>query len=360
VSHNIIDRLSQAEVPKPKSKTENITAKKVAPKKPETELEKLIRRFVEYTEIERGRSRLTTKNYIHYLRRFADFAATHGVTKPEQIDLELVRQYRLAINRWQDERTGKGLKQITQNYHVIALRGFLKYLAKYDYKTLASEKIELPKVSQRQVDFLEPDEVERLIEATSSEQEEILRLRDRAILELLFSTGMRVSELCSVRRDMINTKRNEFTVRGKGDKLRMIFISDSAADSLEKYLKKRGDNSKFLFLPHSKIGGNETKAVAKAIEREMASYGGQNTGLTPRSVQRVVHKYAMIAGITKKISPHTLRHSFATDLLQNGADIRSVQSMLGHASITTTQIYTHITNTQLREVHQKFHSKKKK
>jgi site-specific recombinase XerD len=335
---------------------EDITAKKVVPKRPENELEKLVRRFVEYTEIERGRSRLTTRNYIHYLRRFANFAAGQGVTKPEQIDLELVRQYRLAINRWQDQRTGKGLKQITQNYHVIALRGFLKYLAKYDYKTLASEKIELPKVTQRQVEFLEPDEVGRLIDATDSEPEEILRLRDRAILELLFSTGMRVSELCSVRRDMINTKRNEFTVRGKGEKLRMIFISDSAAASLEKYLKKRGDNSKFLFLPHSKIGGSGTKAV----EKEMAGYGGQNTGLTPRSIQRVVHKYALIAGITKKISPHTLRHSFATDLLQNGADIRSVQSMLGHASITTTQIYTHITNQQLREVHQKFHSKKKK
>jgi site-specific recombinase XerD len=349
-------------MPKTKAKitktaeTEDITAKKITPKRPENELEKLVRRFVEYTEIERGRSRLTTRNYIHYLRRFADFAAQQGVSKPEQIDLELVRQYRLAINRWQDERTGKGLKQITQNYHVIALRGFLKYLAKYDYKTLASEKIELPKVTQRQVEFLEPDEVGRLIDATDSEPEEILRLRDRAILELLFSTGMRVSELCSVRRDMINTKRNEFTVRGKGDKLRMIFISDSAAASLEKYLKKRGDNSKFLFLPHSKIGGGETKAV----EKEMAGYGGQNTGLTPRSVQRIVHKYALIAGITKKISPHTLRHSFATDLLQNGADIRSVQSMLGHASITTTQIYTHITNQQLREVHQKFHSKKKK
>ncbi len=328
-------------------------------KKPPTALLGLIDQFVGYIEIERGRSKLTSANYIHYLTRFADFAERFGFTKPEDITLELVRQYRLMLNRWQDERTGAPLKQITQNYHIIALRGFLKYLAKYDYKTLAPEKIELPKVSQRLVDFLEPDEVERLITATDSEKEEILRLRDRAIMEMLFSTGLRVSELCSVRRDQINTKRNEFTVRGKGDKLRMIFISNEASASLEKYLKKRGDNSKFLFLPHSKIGGASLEAKGKAMENEIASFGGKGSGLTPRSIQRVVSKYAMIAGITKRITPHTLRHSFATDLLQNGADIRSVQSMLGHASITTTQIYTHITNQQLREVHQKFHNKKK-
>lgn len=343
-------------MPKQKQNME-ITAKKEPPKKPLTVLENLIEQFVGYVEIERGRSKLTSANYTHYLGRFAEFAERFGFTKPEDITLELVRQYRLALNRWQDERTGKGLKQITQNYHIIALRGFLKYLAKYDYKTLAPEKIELPKVSQRLVDFLEPDEVERLLSATDSQEEEILRLRDRAIMEMLFSTGLRVSELCSVRRDMINTKRNEFTVRGKGDKLRMIFISTEASAALEKYLKKRGDNAKFLFLPHSKIGA--AAASGKAMENEMASFGGKGSGLTPRSIQRIVQKYAMIAGITKHITPHTLRHSFATDLLQNGADIRSVQGMLGHASITTTQIYTHVTNQQLREVHQKFHNKKK-
>jgi site-specific recombinase XerD len=353
VSHNIDQ--NDTKMLKPK----DITAPPEALKKKPTVLLNLIDQFVGYIEIERGRSKLTSANYVHYLGRFAEFAERFGFTKPEDITLELVRQYRLALNRWQDERTGKPLKQITQNYH-IALRGFLKYLAKYDYKTLAPEKIELPKVSQRLVDFLEPDEVERLLVATDSEKEELLRLRDRAIMEMLFSTGLRVSELCSVRRDQINTKRNEFTVRGKGDKLRMIFISDEAAASLETYLNIRGDNSKFLFLPHSKIGGGTAVGrEGKAMESEIASFGGKGSGLTPRSIQRIVQKYALIAGITKHITPHTLRHSFATDLLQNGADIRSVQSMLGHASITTTQIYTHITNHQLRDVQQKFHNKKK-
>jgi site-specific recombinase XerD len=323
--------------------------KKVSKK---TKIHELTNRFIEYLEIERNRSKLTLRNYSHYLGRFADFAATRNANSPEDIDLELVRQYRLTINRWIDEKTGKNLKQITQNYHIIALRGFLKYLSKYDYKTLAPEKIELPKVSQRQVDFLDADEVKRIIEATDSETEEILRLRDRAVLEMIFSTGLRVSELCSVKTDMINTKRNEFTVRGKGDKLRMIFISDGAASALDAYLKKRGGNSKFLFLAHSKVNKGQ------AVEKEMDSYGQKSAGLTPRSIERIVKKYAMIAGISKKVTPHTLRHSFATDLLQNGADIRSVQSMLGHASITTTQIYTHITDTQLREVHRKFHDKK--
>ncbi|TSC66176.1 MAG: putative Tyrosine recombinase xerD, partial [Candidatus Doudnabacteria bacterium Gr01-1014_77] len=179
-----------------------------------------------------------------------------------------------------------------------------------------------------------------------------LRLRDNAILQTLFATGLRVSELCSLKKDQINFKRNEFTVRGKGDKLRLIFLSSEANDALQKYLKKRKDNSKFLFIAHKQVG--------IAVEKEMASFGQNASGLTPRSIQRIIKKYALIAGIMKKISPHTLRHSFATDLLQNGADIRSVQSMLGHASITTTQIYTHITNQQLREIHTKFHNRKKK
>ncbi len=310
----------------------------------------LLQKFLEHCEIEKNRSKLTLRNYHHYLGRFIDFAQENGVTKPEQISLELVRKYRLYINRLTDAE-GKTLKQITQNYHIIALRSFLKYLAKYDYKTLPAEKLELSKTPSRMVEFLELDEVERLIEATSTEKEEILRLRDNAILHTLFSTGLRVSELCSLKIDQVNLKRGEFTVRGKGDKLRLIFLSPEATEAIEKYAKKREDNSKFLFIAHKQIG-NATK--------EMESFGKDAKGLTTRTIQRIVKKYAMLAGITKPISPHTLRHSFATDLLQNGADIRSVQSMLGHASITTTQIYTHITNQQLREVHEKFHHKKKK
>ena len=262
--------------------------------------------------------------------------------------MELVRRYRLFINRLGDA-SGKKLKPITQNYHIIAVRAFLKYLLKHDYKTLSPEKVELAKTPSRMVEFLDSEDIKRLIEATNQEKEEILRLRDRSIIETLFSTGLRVSELCSLKKEQINFKRNEFTVRGKGDKLRLIFLSDDAASALQKNLKVRNDNSKNLFIAHKQVG---TK-----MEKELESFGKDAKGLTPRTVQRIIKKYALIGGITKKITPHTLRHSFATDLLQNGADIRSVQSMLGHSSITTTQIYTHVTNQQLREIHKKFHDK---
>jgi site-specific recombinase XerD len=315
-------------------------------------MKELLQRFLEYCEIEKNRSKLTLRNYDHYLNRFVEFAKEHGVTKPEAITLELVRQYRLHINRLTDKE-GKNLKQITQNYHIIALRAFLKYLQKYDYKTLPPEKLELAKAPSHMVEFLEPEDVDRLIKATDGEKEEILRLRDHAILETLFSTGLRVSELCSLKKEQVNLQRNEFSVRGKGDKLRLIFLSPAANKALQSYLKFRKDNSKFLFIAHKQIGKGNT------VEKDMQSFSKDATGLTPRTVQRIVKKYAMIAGITKPITPHTLRHSFATDLLQNGADIRSVQSMLGHSSITTTQIYTHVTNQQLREVHEKFHGKKK-
>jgi len=316
--------------------------------KPETVIEKLINDFIDYCAIEKNRSTLTQRNYTHYLKRFAEFAEERKVEKPDEITLEIVRQYRLAINRYAD-KNGKPLKLITQNYHIIALRAFLKYLLKYDYKTLSPEKIELAKTPSRQIDFLSVEEVERLTEAVASEKEEILRLRDAAIIETLFATGLRVSELCSLKRDQINFKRGEFTVRGKGDKLRLVFLSVKACEALQIYEKKREDNSKFMFIAHMAIG----------VEKEMQSFAKDAAGLTPRSIQRIIKKYAKIAGITKHISPHGLRHSFATDLLQNGADIRSVQSMLGHSSITTTQIYTHVTNQQLREVHKNFHNKKK-
>ena len=321
--------------------------------KPATRMEKLIQDYIDYCSIEKNNARLTTKNYKHYLLRFADFAKEEFVTEPEKIDMELVRRYRVKIHNTPGPH-GEMVKQITQQYHIIALRNFLKYLQKYDYKTLAPEKLELGKAPSRQVEFLSEEEVHRLIDAADQEKNETLRTRDKAIIETLFSSGMRVSELCSLKRDSVNLKRNEFTVRGKGDKLRLVFLSAEASAGLQKYLKLRKDNAKFLFIAHSSIGtGNK-------VEKEMASYDKDAKGLTTRSVQRIIHKYALYAGITKKISPHTLRHSFATDLLQNGADIRSVQSMLGHSSITTTQIYTHVTNQQLREVHKQFHNKKKK
>lgn len=314
-----------------------------------TPLEKYIQDFLEYCEIEKNQSRLTIRNYEHYLKRFADFARGQRISKPEDITLDLVRSYRLFINRLTDG-SGKSLKLITQNYHVIALRAFLKYLIKRDVKTLPPEKIELAKNPSRQVSFLDHDELDRIVKAVSEEKTEILRLRDLAIILTLFSTGLRISELVSTKIKQINLKRGEFTVRGKGDKLRLVFLSDGATTAINNYLKKRTDNNPSLFMSHTKIGESVTK--------QMEGQGEKNTGLTARSVQRLIHKYAMLAGITHKVSPHTLRHSFATDLLQNGADIRSVQTLLGHASITTTQIYTHITNEGLRDVHKKFHNKK--
>lgn len=312
--------------------------------------------FLEYCEVEKNKSPKTIRNYDHYLRRFVEFAKERGVNKPEHIDLNFVRAYRLYLNRLLGDR-GKPLKLITQNYHVIALRAFLKFLAKNDVKTLSAEKIELPKNPAREVGTLEPSELEQIIKATSQESNEINRSRDRAILLTLFSSGLRVSELASLKVRAVNLDRGEFTVRGKGDKLRLVFLSEETVTALKAYLKKRHDNNPALFVSHSRIGNS--------VSKQMGAYGGKvfendarekPLGLTPRTVQRIVHRYAMLAGVMKKVTPHTLRHSFATDLLQNGADIRSVQTLLGHASITTTQIYTHITNRGLRDIHRKFHN----
>jgi site-specific recombinase XerD len=352
-------------------KTEN---QKITP----SPLKKYVDEFLEYCEITKNQSRNTISAYHRYLFKFADFAQSLKATDPSQINMELVKKYRLYLNRHVDAK-GKTLKMITQNYHLIALRAFLKFLAKQDVETMSAEKIELPKNPERQVEFLEPDELKRLMDAVASEKEEILRLRDYAIMETLFSTGLRVSEAAGLRRDAINLDRREFTVRGKGDKLRLVFLSDEAAEALKKYLAKRKDNSKALFLGHGTIGktkdseseisksANQSEKIAsdqKRIEKEMQTFScaEKNTnkivaGLTPRQIQRIIKKYCLVAGIVKKVTPHTLRHSFATDLLQNGADIRSVQTLLGHASITTTQIYTHITNKGLRDIHKKFHNK---
>jgi site-specific recombinase XerD len=309
--------------------------------------------FLEHLEIERNRSRATVQNYRFYLQRFLNWANEQKVTDTKNLTSELLRQYRLWLNRQTDAK-GEVLKKNTQNYHLIALRSFLKYLAKRDVATLAPEKIELMKMPQRQVEFLETEEVQRLLEAPAKlNQPDIIRKRDEAILETLFSTGLRVSELASLKIDNVNLANSrdgvvEFTVRGKGSKLRVVFLSESAKQKIKAYLDKRHDVSPYIFIRHD-------RAKVKTVSEKGRKEGG--TPLTPRSIQRLVQLYAKAAGLTKKVSPHTLRHSYATDLLKNGADIRSVQSLLGHSSITTTQVYTHLTDKQLREVHKNFHNK---
>lgn len=292
--------------------------------------------FIEHLEVEGGRMPKTAENYEFYLNRFVEFA---GDITPDQITSELLRKYRLWLNRLKTDQ-GDELAMITQSYHLIALRGFLKYFSRRDIPSLAPDKIELPKVHRKQVTFLHYDEVIRLTEQIDIATEN--GLRDRAILELLFSSGLRVSELVNLNRDHINTKRREFMVRGKGQKDRPVFISQAAADWVDRYLDSRQDTLAPLFISYSRNVETDTS--------------GDYRRLTARSIQRMVSKYARLAGITKHVSPHTMRHSFATDLLMNGADLRSVQSMLGHSNIATTQIYTHVTDAHLKDVYEKFHS----
>ena len=304
-------------------------------------LKQLKTEYLEYLEIEKDRSQKTIENYDHYLNRFLEWARVNSAS---EISDELMRKYRLQLNRMSDKH-GKSLKKITQNYHVIALRNFLKYLAKRDIKTLSADKVELGKTESRQIEFLEIEEIERLFQAADGI--DLKTLRDRAILELLFSSGLRVSELVNLNRDQVNLKTGEFSVRGKGGKVRVVFVSDRAKAALERYIGKRADIDPALF---ARIG-------LKQIEGEKQA---SSMRITPRTIQRIVKYYALKAGIVKDVHPHTLRHSFATDLIQNGADIRSVQEMLGHSSVTTTQIYTHVTNKQLKEVHKAFHGKRRK
>jgi site-specific recombinase XerD len=300
--------------------------------------------YLEHLEVELNRSQKTIENYEHYLSRFINFCdEKYNVTDPVKITLDIVRKYRVYLNRL-EAPNGSYFKTSTQNYHIIALRNFLKYLAKRDIVTLVAEKIDVGKNPDREVEFLESEEVDRLLHAANGP--DLGSLRDRSLLELLFSAGLRVSEIISIDRDDINLERQEFSVRGKGGKIRVVFISNTAKRSLENYLKKRRDIDPALFI-----------RVRTGAHKEADSEGLR---LTPRSVQRIVKKYATKAGIVKDVHPHTLRHSFATDLLQNGADIRSVQAMLGHANITTTQIYTHVTNQNLRGIHSKYHGKKKR
>lgn len=291
--------------------------------------------FLEYVEIERGRSVKTVENYNRYLARF--FQQAH-IVRPEDITPTVVREFRIWLNR--QEGTTGNLKKRTQNYYLIALRAFLKYLRKHGIKTLEPETIELAKLPDREIDMMSEADLLRLLRAP--EGDSLTALRDRAILETLFSTGLRVSELVSLNQD-IDLSRDELTVRGKGEKLRVVFFSADAKRAIAAYLKVRDDFDEALFIQYG-------KNAAASKERR----------ITTRSVERMVKKYAIKAGITKKVTPHVVRHSFATDLLQNGADIRSVQALLGHASINTTQIYTHVTDKHLREIHQKFHGKQRK
>jgi site-specific recombinase XerD len=296
----------------------------------------LILDFVESLEVEGGRSAKTAENYKLYLERFVEFTDD---CKVGSISTEVIRKYRLWLNRYKNE-AGDGLSTITQSYHLIALRGFFKYLSDRGIESLPADKVKLPKVSRKQVSFLHFDEVTNLLDTVPLDEES--GLRDRAILELLFSAGLRVSELVNLNRGHVNTKRREFMVRGKGQKDRPVFVSKSAAERVDEYLAARIDNLPPLFLSYSR--------------NNISNQSGDYRRLTARSIQRMINKYARLAGITKHVSPHTMRHSFATDLLMNGADLRSVQSMLGHANISTTQVYTHVTDEHLRDVHERFHS----
>lgn len=307
------------------------------------QIKKLIQQFLEYLEVEKGRSQKTSENYHLYLKRFANFASKNNVKKPEKISLELIHNYRLYLNRLED-KDGQILAKKTQGFHIVALRSFLKYLAKNDIKTISAEKIELPKIDDREIEILSKEELDRLISSTDGKL--LVDLRDKAIIETLFSTGLRVSELAKLTIEKINLKTGEFNIKGKGGKTRLVFLSLKARQAIKEYLKirrkKRKDNCPALFI---------------RLDRRSKSKNN-NLNLSVRSIQRIIEKRAKQAGIVKKVTPHSLRHSFATDLLINGADIRSVQAMLGHSSIQTTQVYTHISNRQLKEVHQAFHDRR--
>ncbi len=309
--------------------------------------------FLEHLEIEKGRSVKTVENYDRYLKRYLKFSKAKS---PGDITERSVRDFRMWLNR-QSAHPGSPkasdqdtLKRKTQNYYLIALRAFLKFLSKRGHTSLSPEKIELAKVGDRHLDLISSDELSRLMKAPmasagTNKATSLSALRDKAIMELLFSTGLRVSELCSLDRDL-DINRDEFSIRGKGDKVRVVFLSSEAKKAIKAYLDKRGDIEEALFV-------NMGKGFAK-VE---GTSGGR---LTPRSVERLIKTYATKAGITKKVTPHVIRHSFATDLLENGADLRSVQALLGHANITTTQVYTHVTDKHLHDVHRAFHGKRRK
>lgn len=318
-------------------------------------LKQLKTQFLEYIEIEKGRALKTVENYDHYLTRFLDFTKNATKDNPANINDEVVREFRLWLNRQStgnNRATGETLSKKTQNYYLIAIRAFLKYLAKQEVKSMPAERIELAKVGERSLDLITHLELERLLNSPNGN--DLKDLRDKAILELLFSTGLRVSELCSLTSD-IDLSSEELSIRGKGGKVRVVFISENAKDAVKKYLNSRKDMSEALFVQvPTKVGvpiGKNKKGVNKTENKDA-------TSLTRRSIERIVKGHAIKVGISKKVTPHVMRHMFATDLLGNGADLRSVQALLGHSSIITTQIYTHVTDKHLRDIHKKFHNKK--
>lgn len=339
------------------------------------DLEELKTKFLEYVEIEKGRSLKTVKNYDRYLTRFFEFARSNNKSiKATGLDERLLREYRLYLNRQLanprltrgQKGAGETLKKKTQNYYMIALRSFLKFLAKNKVQSLSPDQIELAKVGERELDLITQKELVDILQApekkfrnlektftkkskksVQKELEEcfLKALRDRAILEVLYSTGLRVSELVSLSR-FLEIATGQTTVRGKGEKVRVVFFNESAKQAIKKYLDARKDTNNFMFISHSNVGAN-----SKTKKND------QDYPLTTRSVERIVREYAVFCGISRKVTPHVLRHSFATTLLGNGADLRAVQRMLGHANISTTQIYTHVTDKELKEIHQKFHKK---
>lgn len=312
-------------------------------------LKQLKTQFLEYLEIEKGSARRTIENYDHYIGRFIEFARNQKIEKAEDITNDLIREFRLWLNRQpsgikamkEKPMLAETLSKKTQNYYMIALRVFFRYLGKRDIKSLSADKIELAKIPERPIDLITPAELSRLLNAP--EGNDIKTLRDKAILELLFSTGLRVSELCSLSRE-ISAEFEELSIRGKGGKVRVVFVSEEARIALKRYLNARKDMEDGLFVQiENEIKNNKKKEVKH---------------LTKRSIERIVKYYAIKAGISKKVTPHVIRHCFATDLLSNGADIRSVQMMLGHSNISTTQVYTHVTDKHLRDIHKKFHNRK--
>lgn len=311
------------------------------------QLSEAVKQFLEYLEIERNVSQLTVRNYSHYLHRLIAFLADLLPSPAEKLQVsdvtsDRIREYRLFLSRYVDEK-GLTLKRVTQNYHLIAVRSFLKYMMKRDIETVHPEKIDLAKAESRSIKFLERSDVDRLLNMPSLSEEE--GLRDKAILELLFSTGLRVSELCNLNRDQINFERREFGVIGKGRRARVVFLSETAVEWVTRYIANRRDDSKALFIRYNGPTPDPNDTEGKSLR------------LSARSVQRLVEKYVKKAKLPIKITPHGLRHSYATDLLHNGADLRAIQEMLGHKNVSTTQIYTHITNPQLRDIHEKFHRK---
>ena len=306
-----------------------------------SELERKANEFLEYLEVEKGSSPLTLRNYKHYLARFSGWLQTSGFRLSlADINPEIVRQYRVYLSRLSDGKGGL-LSRKTQGYHAIALRSFLRWLIKNDYSVMSPDKIDLPKVAERQIKFMTGEQTDRLLNAPSLST--IQGKRDKAILEVLFSTGLRVSELVKLDRDNVDLERREFGIVGKGGKARVVFLSTRAAEWIKKYLEARDDNYAPLFIRHK---GKIDPAIS-----------GDKVGITPRSVQRMIKKYVRKIKLPVDATPHVLRHSFATDLLMAGADIRSVQEMLGHKNIQTTQIYTHVTHKHLKDIHETFHGR---